>query len=77
MARALTPEETERFDAIQHASNIALLNVTLPDGTEKAVIVAVNQDNGSYILSPLAILLNPDEADELVASTPTATDEEK
>ena len=56
MSRPLTSQERETFHAIQDASNIALIQTKF-DGEDTAVIVAINEEGGEFLVTPLAVLV--------------------
>lgn len=56
MPRALTQEETETFEAIREAGNVALIQVTYR-GEETSAIAFITEDGeGDYFMVPVAIL---------------------
>ena len=71
MARPLTSEETEIFDAIREAPNITLIQTKF-DGEETAVIAAINRDGEEYQIAPLAVLVT----DAIMARLTDPTTEE-
>ena len=78
--RAINKYETERFEAIRDAENIALVSTEI-DGVETAAIVALGQDgDGMILMHVLAVLVPaPDsegDTDEWVGAhlAPPSTD---
>lgn len=69
MPRALTQEETETFNAIREASNVALIQVKYR-GQETSAIVFVNDTNDGYWVSPAAILVTDDMFADIEDPTP-------
>ena len=72
MARPITDNEREIFEAIQDAPNIALVQTTF-DGEDTAVIAAISEDpaTGGYRVAPLAVLVT----DAIMARLADPTDD--
>lgn len=73
-ALPLNEIESERFDAIREASNIALVRSQDADGRDVALIAAITQGedgDDDYRIYPLALVLTDDLVDRLGLQDPT------
>jgi hypothetical protein len=72
MARPLTSDESELFDALRDPDigNFALVQVTYR-GEETAAIAActIDQESGDFILTPVALLTTDAMVDDIVNPT--------